>query len=60
MLKKDKDPWNVVFKIKIWNYTKKTFSGFCQNFAQAIDELKIFFANFQILGPLKSGIGCYA
>jgi hypothetical protein len=30
-----------------------TFSGFCQKFPQAIDEVKkIFLANFQILGPL--------
>jgi hypothetical protein len=29
------------------------FSGFCQKFPQAMDEVeKIFFANFQILGPL--------
>jgi hypothetical protein len=32
---------------------KNTISGFCQNFSQAMDELKFFFANFQILGPLE-------
>jgi hypothetical protein len=32
---------------------KNTFSGFCQKFPQAMDEVEIFFfANFQILGPL--------
>ncbi len=33
-------------------YPKNAFSGFCQNFLQAIDEVKILRANFQILGPL--------
>jgi hypothetical protein len=32
---------------------KNAFSGFCQKFPQAMHEVeKIFFANFQILGPL--------
>jgi hypothetical protein len=32
---------------------KTAFSGFCQKFQQAIDEVENFiFANFQILGPL--------
>jgi hypothetical protein len=32
---------------------KNAFSGFCQKFPQAMDEVEIFFfANFQILGPL--------
>jgi hypothetical protein len=32
---------------------KNAFSGFCQKFPQAMDEVKkFFFANFQILGPL--------
>jgi hypothetical protein len=32
---------------------KNAFSGFCQKFPQAMDEVeKNFFANFQILEPL--------
>ena len=32
---------------------KNAFSGFCQKFPQAMDEVEnFFFANFQILGPL--------
>jgi hypothetical protein len=31
---------------------KNAFSSFCQKFLQAMDEVEIFFANFQILGPL--------
>jgi hypothetical protein len=31
---------------------KNAFCGFCQKFPQAMDEVEIFFANFQILGPL--------
>ncbi len=31
---------------------KNAFSGFCQKFPQAMDEVEIFFANFQILAPL--------
>ncbi len=40
-------------KIKLWNHTKKMhFPVFCQKFPHAMDEVEIFFANFQILGPL--------
>ena len=31
---------------------KNAFSGFCQKFPQAMDEVENFFAHFQILGPL--------
>ncbi len=31
---------------------KNAFSGFCQKFPQAMDEVENFLANFQILGPL--------
>ncbi len=31
---------------------KNAFSGFWQKFSQAMDEVEIFFANFQILGSL--------
>jgi hypothetical protein len=33
---------------------KNAFSGFCQKNLQAMDEVEIFFANFQVLGPLIS------
>jgi hypothetical protein len=53
MLKKGKDPSNGVPKIKLLKlHQKNTFSGFCHKFLQAMDEVEIFFANFQILGPL--------
>ena len=32
---------------------KNAFCGFCQKFPQAMDEVEIFFANFQILGSLR-------
>jgi hypothetical protein len=31
---------------------KNPLSGFCQKFSQAMDEVEIFFCQFQILGPL--------
>ncbi len=54
MLKNGKDLSNGALKIELWNYTKKThFPVFCQKFPQAMDEVEqLFFANFQILGPL--------
>ncbi len=44
----------MTFKLEeLENYTKKThFPVFAKNVSQAMDEVEIFFANFQILGPL--------
>jgi hypothetical protein len=39
-------------KLSLEILPKYAFSGFYQNFPQAMDEVEIFFANFQILGPL--------
>jgi hypothetical protein len=42
-----------LLKFNFETYQKNAFSGFCQKFPQAMDEVKKnFFANFQILGPL--------
>jgi hypothetical protein len=51
--KNGKDLSNAAPKIKLWNHTKKThFPVFAKNFRRPCMKLKIFFANFQILGPL--------
>ncbi len=42
-----------LLKFNFEKIPKKAFSGFCQKFPQAMDEVKNFFANFQILGPLE-------
>jgi hypothetical protein len=41
-----------LLKLKFKIILKNTISGFCQKFSQAMDEIEIFFANFQILEPL--------
>jgi hypothetical protein len=39
---------------------KNAFSGFCQKFPQAIDEVEIFFCQFPNPWALRvSGMGCY-
>jgi hypothetical protein len=51
--KNGKDLSNGAPKIKLWNHSKKThFPVFAKNFRRPWMKLKIFFANFQILGPL--------
>ena len=51
--KNGKDLSNGAPKNKLWNHTKKThFPGFAKNFRRPWMKLKIFFAHFQILGPL--------
>ncbi len=51
--KNGKDLSNGAPKIKLWNHTKKThFPVFAKNFRRPWMKLKIFFANFQTLGPL--------
>jgi hypothetical protein len=45
-----------LLKLKFKIIFKNAFSGFCQKFSQAMDEVENFFANFQILEP---GMGCY-
>jgi hypothetical protein len=42
----------VFLKLNVETIPKNAFSGFCQKFSQAKDEVEFFFANFQILGPL--------
>ena len=39
-------------KLKFEIIAKNAFSGFCQKFSQAMDEVENFLAHFQILGPL--------
>jgi hypothetical protein len=42
-----------LLKLNFETRPKKAFSGFCQKFLQAMDEVEnFFFANFKILGPL--------
>jgi hypothetical protein len=42
-----------LLKLNFETRPKNAFSGFCQKFPQAMDEVKkVFVANFQILGPL--------
>jgi hypothetical protein len=51
--KNDKDLLNRAPKNKHWNHIKKTdFAVFAENFCRPWMKLKIFFANFQILGLL--------
>ncbi len=51
--KNGKDLSNEAPKIKLWKHTKKThFPVLAKNFRRPWMKLKIFFANFQILGPL--------
>jgi hypothetical protein len=42
----------VFLKLNFEIIPKCAFSGFCHKFLQAMDEVEIYFANFQILGPL--------
>ncbi len=41
-----------LLKVNFECIQKNAFSGFYQKFPQAMDEVEILFANFQILGPL--------
>jgi hypothetical protein len=41
----------VFLKLNFEAIPKNAFSGFCQKFLQAMDEVESFFANFQIRGP---------
>jgi hypothetical protein len=47
-------------KLNFETIPKYAFSGFCQKFSQAMDEVEIFFCQFPNPCALRvSGMGCY-
>jgi hypothetical protein len=49
-----------VLKLNFEIIQKNTFSGFCQKFSQAMDEVEIFFCQFPNPWTFRvSGMGCY-
>ncbi len=49
-----------LLKLNFETILKNAFSGFCQKFPQAMDEVKNFFGQFPNPWALRvSGMGCY-